>query len=81
MNALCMSIAADGTARCLWTDALPLAEIGRLAIQRASTVEFNGDTQRWEVRLMGSHEPDFTSPSRSACIEWEVNHLNHQLNR
>ena len=37
----------DGTAQCLWTEALPLHELGRLEITRASNIEFNNATQQW----------------------------------
>ncbi len=72
-----ITFAPDGTARCLWTEAVPLHELGRLDIRRASTVEFEPSTQRWEVRL-ASH-PDavaFSHPSRETCLEWERNTLN-----
>ena len=39
----------DGTAQCLWTEVLPLLELGRLEIHRATNIEFNNSTQRWEV--------------------------------
>ena len=39
----------DGTALCLWTEAVPLHAIGRLEITRASNIEFNNATQQWEV--------------------------------
>lgn len=72
--------APDGTARCLWTEAVPLQELGRLAMQRASTVEFNQSTQDWEVRLASN--PDvvaFAHPSREACLNWERRKLNALL--
>lgn len=78
MNA-CIHISEDGTARCLWTEEMPLHEIGRLEIKRASTVEFNPDSQQWEVRLMGSKGIDFSHPSRAVCIAWEVETLNKRL--
>lgn len=67
-----IAFAPDGNARCLWTEALPLGELGRLDIQRASTVEFNAQTQEWEVRL--ASDPDvvaFSHPSRETCLHWE----------
>jgi hypothetical protein len=62
----------DGTARCLWTEAVPLHELGRLAITRASTVEFEPATQLWEVRLASAPQVvAFSHPSRERCLEWE----------
>jgi len=70
----------DGIIRCLWTEAVALAEFGRLDVQRASTVEFNSTRQEWEVRLATA--PDviaFSDPSRDACLEWERRTLNALL--
>ena len=65
-----ISFQPDGTAHCLWTEALPLHELGRLEIHRASNIEFNNTTQHWEVKdLRGKVR--FFARSRSACLEWE----------
>ena len=64
----------DGTALCLWTEAVPLHELGRLEIHRATNIEFNNGTQQWEVKdLKGKVE--FFARSRSACLEWEQQNL------
>ena len=75
-----ITFALDGTARCLWTEAVPLPELGRLEIQRASTVEFNAATQCWEVRLASN--PDvvaFSNASRETCLNFERKTLNDLL--
>ena len=75
-----IAFAPDGTARCLWTEAVPLHELGRLDIQRASTVEFDPSKQEWQVRL-ASH-PDlvaFSDPSKETCLQWERKTLNALL--
>ena len=80
MNTESITFAIDGTARCLWTEAVPLQELGRLAMQRASTVEFNHSTQFWEVRLASA--PDavaYAHPSRETCLSWERRMLNALL--
>ena len=67
-----ITFAPNGTARCLWTEAVPLHELGRLDVERASTVEFQPSTQQWIVRLASN--PDavaFSHPSRQTCLEWE----------
>lgn len=64
----------DGTAQCLWTDVVPLQEIGRLEIQRASNIEFNNATQHWEVKDQKG-KVRFFSRSRSACLDWEQQNL------
>jgi hypothetical protein len=64
----------DGTAHCLWTEALPLHELGHLEIHRASTIEFNNSTQHWEVKDRKGRVR-FISRSRAACLEWEQQNL------
>jgi len=70
-----LSFDATGTGHCLYTEAVDLPAIGRLELVRASTIEFNGTRQRWEVR--GSvNQLLFSDPSRRACLEWEQHHYN-----
>jgi hypothetical protein len=64
----------DGTAQCLWTEALPLHELGRLEIYRATNIEFNNTCQQWEVKDRIGHVR-FFARSRSACLEWEEQNL------
>jgi hypothetical protein len=64
----------NGTARCLWTDAISLHELGRLEITRASHIEFNNATQQWEVRDRKG-KVRFIARSRSACLDWEQQNL------
>jgi hypothetical protein len=75
MNSTVITFTPQGTVHCLWTEVVPLHELGWLEIQRASTVEFNPVRQRWEVhsrtdRLLYSHR------SRAACLAWEHNFFN-----
>lgn len=77
---IAIDITPDGTARCLWTESLPLADIGRLDVARASNVEFNHASQLWEVRLASNPgRVAFSDPSRAACIAWEIDTINAQL--
>jgi hypothetical protein len=76
-------IEADETGRvqCLHSDLIPLQELGRLTVRRASTVEFNERTQEWEVRvprhdsftrLLGIETRTlFANTSRQLCLEYE----------
>ena len=69
-----ISFKPDGTAHCLWTEALPLHELGHLEITRASNIEFNIGAQQWEVKdLKGKVR--FFARFRSACLEWEQQNL------
>jgi hypothetical protein len=69
-----VTFAPDGTARCLWTEAVPLHALGRLEINRASNIEFNNATQRWEIEDRKG-KVRFFAKSRSACLEWEQQNL------
>ena len=64
----------NGSAHCLWTDAISLHELGRLEITRASNIEFKNATQQWEVRDRKGRVR-FIAKSRSACLEWEQKDL------
>jgi hypothetical protein len=70
-----ISFAPDGTARCLWTEAVPLHELGRLEIHRVTDIEFNNATQRWEVKDRRG-KVRFSPKSQSACLAWE-----HEIHR
>jgi hypothetical protein len=70
MNKHTISFNSDGTAHCLWTEVLPLHELGRLEIHRATNIEFNNTIQQWEVKDMKGRVR-FFARSRSACLEWE----------
>jgi hypothetical protein len=67
-----VSFNPDRTAQGLWTEALPLHELGRLEIHRATDIEFNDATQQWEVEERRG-KVRFFAKSRSACLEWEQN--------
>jgi hypothetical protein len=69
-----ISFKPDGTAQCLWTEALPLHELGRLEIHRATNIEFNNAIQHWEVEDRNGRVR-FIAKSRSACLEWEQQNL------
>ena len=75
-----ITFASDGTARCLWTEAVPLHELGRLDIHRASMVEFDHVRQKWEVRLASNTGVvAFSHPSRETCLNWERETINALL--
>ena len=66
---------AAGTGHCLYGETIDLQSIGLLHMQRASRVEFNADTQQWEVLPPDGGDPMFTHASRVRCLAWERSHL------
>jgi len=73
MNAV-LTFNTNGTGSCLYTELIDLHSIGRLEVSRASTIEFNNQTQRWEVKNQRGRTL-FFARSRAACLEWEHNNL------
>ena len=69
-----ISFKPDGTVQCLWTEALPLHELGPLEITRATNIEFNNADQKWEV-INRKGRVRFIAKSPSACLEWEQQNL------
>lgn len=75
MIAATLKFDATGIGHCLFTEVIELSAIGKLEIARASTVEFNNESQLWQVK-----SPEglllFSHPSRQACLGWEHQYFN-----
>ena len=67
----------DGTAQGLYTEAIPMHALGRLRVQRASTIEFEDSIQKWVVRSPDGAEL-YHSPSRQRCLDWEREFFNNR---
>lgn len=65
----------NGTAHCLYSELIDLRELGRLHVERASSIEFDEPRQVWQVRT-NNGLPVFSSPSRQECLDWEQQHFN-----
>lgn len=74
MSAHAIRFDPDGTATALWTEALPLADIGSLQVHRASEIEYNNFSEMWECRING--EMLCMSRSRQFCLDFEHAHIN-----
>ena len=57
-----------------YTEAIDLQALGNLNVQRATAIEFDNETQCWQV-LAPAGASLFNSPSRQACLAWEQEHL------
>lgn len=69
---------AEGVVHGLWDDTIDFRSVGECQVERASSVEFNNETQKWDVHLadgtyIGSDD------SRVAAIEREVHYLQERL--
>ncbi|MDD3040448.1 hypothetical protein [Bacteroides sp.] len=63
-------IRPDGSIEGLYTDTIPLRDLGRLNIARATNVEFDVERQEWLVTLPDGKEV-FSDPSREEALNWE----------
>ena len=70
-----LHFAPDGTGAGLYTEAIDLQQIGRLDMNRASHIEFNSESQQWEVYDFTGRWL-FADPSRATCLQWERRHFN-----
>ncbi|MBA4150538.1 MAG: hypothetical protein H0X66_20695 [Verrucomicrobia bacterium] len=75
MNAVVLTFTPEGDGRCLYTELIELDSLGRLEVDRASTIEFNNVNQFWEVKNLKGHVQYF-SRSRTACLAWEHQQFN-----
>ena len=65
----------DVIGRCLYTEAIPLHEIGLLNVERATRIEFDNCLQVWRVNDKRGIAL-YTSPSRRTCLQWEHQYFN-----
>jgi uncharacterized protein (DUF1919 family) len=70
-----LTIEPGGIVTGLYTETIPLGELGALHIERLTTIEFNEATQQWDVKDRAG-EQLFADPSRVRCLEWEHEHFN-----
>lgn len=70
-----LTVAPGGVVTGLYTETIPLGELGALHVERLTTIEFEQQTQQWEVKDRDG-KTLFTDPSRTCCLEWEHEHFN-----
>ncbi len=68
----------DGTVTCLYSEELPLAQIGKLDIKRFTTVEPDSDSVAWVVKDMQGMIL-FSSLSKTICLAWEESYFNQTM--
>ena len=74
MNPVVLTLRPDGSCTCFYTEAIDLSQLGRLEVKRATVIEFNNETQLWEV-VDGYGEILFQHASRAGCLGWEKENL------
>ena len=67
----------DGMIRGLYSEAIDLACLGRLHVQRATSIEFDNTKQAWRVKDRKGPVL-FSAPSRQECLDWERQHFEQQ---
>ncbi|MGJ8724590.1 MAG: hypothetical protein ACSHYB_08540 [Roseibacillus sp.] len=65
----------NGPIRCLYTEKIDLASLGRLSVVRASEITFNRATQRWDTLDARTGQRLFSHESRDECVRWEHENL------
>jgi hypothetical protein len=80
MTEIAITFTPDGIGHGLYTEAIRLDRIGRLCVERATTIEFDNAAQYWRVRDRDGLAM-FRSRSRKACLTWERQYLEAEEER
>jgi hypothetical protein len=64
----------DGTVQGIYTEMIDLLCLGRLRVERVSTIEFDNTAQLWRV-VNRAGQCVFDSTSRGQCVKWEQERL------
>jgi hypothetical protein len=65
----------DGNGHCLYGELVDLRAIGTLSCRRASHIEFDEESQQWQVLSPDRQTVLFHDSSRTVCEDWEHDHL------
>ena len=74
MTDIAITFTPDGIGHGLYTEAIDLGRIGRLAVTRATRIEFDNKAQYWRVYDRTGF-PLFSAPTRELCLAWETAYL------
>lgn len=74
MSAIAITFTPDGLGHGLYTEAIDLGQIGSLTVKRATTIEYDNNSQYWRVKDRTGFAL-FRSPSRQVCLDWERQYL------
>ncbi len=76
MNAK-LTVHADGRVTGLYTEAIDLHRLGRLHVERFTSIEFSDEHQQWCVNDQQGLTL-YSHPSRQQCLSWEHGYFNKQ---
>jgi len=68
-------ITHGGTIACLYTEIIPLQELGSLEVIRATDICFCDKTQQWDVHCVSTGKLLYSDLSRDRCLAWERDNL------
>ena len=74
-------ITPEGNIKTLWTDALPLTEMGKCEVERISHVEFSNLFQSWSVFDIWGMNLQSGFKTREEALAWERRWANDRLRR
>ena len=72
-------IKSDGSVTSVYRDTNPVH--GSQEIKRASNVEFNRETGKWEAEFVDPNNPKIEGTKRDEVIKQEVKHLEQHLDQ
>jgi len=78
-NDLTVFIDKDGSIKALNHDDFPFQELGKMTVERASTIEFDHTKQRWTVCDTNGNILSDHHVTRAGAIAWEQNYFINKL--
>jgi len=82
VSKLVIKIQTNGNLKTLYTEKIPLNNLGKLTVERASNVEFDSTKGTWSVRVVETDKVIGTGFAlRSEALKFEVKHLNETLSQ
>ena len=75
MSVIVLTFDTSGNGSCFYSELIDLQSIGSLEVTRATTIQFNNETQFWEVKDPRGAVLYF-SRSRTLCLAWEQQEFN-----
>lgn len=72
-------VVGEGTVTALAGGPLSLADMGARTTKRASRLEFNASTNKWEVLPPDGGDALYSHPDYDVALAWEIDHFNRRL--